>query len=121
MYFLLSNEKKVQEELCFFSLSFSLREMSKGQVEKKKEGCVILFPVIKDIWLEKDKQLKEKVTLSLFSFPYSRVMQEKRYSDPSKNFWQNDIEKNNLLYVSYASIRKKEREKSVIRLIILFK
>jgi len=48
-------------------------------------------------------------------------MQEKRYSDPSKNFWQNDIEKNNLLYVSYASIRKKEREKSVIRLIILFK
>ena len=93
MYFLLSNEKKVQEELCFFSLSFSLREMSNGQVGKTKKGCVILFPAIEDNWLEKEKQLKEKVTLSLFSFPCSRVIQEKRYSDPSKNFWQNDIEK----------------------------
>lgn len=43
--------------------------MSKGQAEKKKEGCVTLFPVIEDNWSEKDKQLKEKVTLSLFSFP----------------------------------------------------
>ena len=107
MYFLLSNEKKVQEELCFFSLSFSLREMSKGQVEKK-EGCVILFPVIKDIWLEKDKQLKEKVTLSLFSFPCSRVMQGKRYSDPSKNFWQNDIEKTTCCMSVMPQLEKKK-------------
>lgn len=107
--------------MLLLTLFLSKRDVKGTGWKKKKKGCVILFPAIEDNWLEKEKQLKEKVTLSLFSFPCSRVIQEKRYSDPSKNFWQNDTEKNNLLYVSYASIRKKEREKSVIRLIILFK
>ena len=49
------------------TLFFSKKWQGEVKEKKKKEG-IILFLVIGDNCLEKDKQLREKVTLSLFMF-----------------------------------------------------